>query len=58
MSRQDVYPVPTSKGETLDVTADIAHNAVDAGVPYQQVADALREAADEIEGEYQEVPQR
>lgn len=56
MSRQDVYPTPTSKARTLDTVADIAHNAVDQGVPPEQVAAALREAADEIDAEYAEVP--
>lgn len=47
---------PNGKADVLDFVADYAYDSVDSGVPPTHVADALREAAEEIEAEYIEVP--
>lgn len=46
-------PVNGSRHEVLDDTADKAYDAVEFGdVPPEQVASALREAAEEIDHHY------
>lgn len=46
---------PISKTNVLDFVADYGYHSIDAGVSPDAVVQALREAADEIEAEYQEV---
>lgn len=40
---------PETRADILDFVGDFAHDAVDLGIPADEVADALRDVADEIE---------
>ena len=46
---RSTHPTPETATRLLDTVADLAHDAVDAGVGPQSVVWALREAAEEIE---------
>ena len=40
---------PDGYVDVLDFVADYSHDAIDAGVSQEKVAEALRDAADELE---------